>query len=299
MRSQRYSGLPQRWPSGPRSSGGTPATTVGWPASSSQYRSGRVQQSTLSWAMKIGRSPTRATPRVLAWAFNAANWVSKHHCTKRQKPISARCCPAGRQQGGRVTLAQRGGPGPPGLARVRHAQRHEERVVVQPVGLATAPAGQSQALGRPWPGLRSRRRLRAGAAAASGRHGRSRCVQGRSRLLASQARTASRVQPAAPAPPAWAAGKGRQAHVGRIARPHRVDGQQLPQRLSGGVQPVDHAVCIRPEVTRAVRPRQRGDVQQDAGAARGQFHARRSRVRGRFDNVVMLHRGLAGSALSI
>jgi hypothetical protein len=70
--------------------------------------------------------------------LSAVNWVSKHHCTKRQKAISLVLLARGQQRCG-SRLAQRRWPGPPGLAGVRAAQRHEERVVVQPVRLALAP----------------------------------------------------------------------------------------------------------------------------------------------------------------
>ena len=45
---------------------GTPATAVGRPCPSSWNHSGWLQTSLLSWATKIGRSPTRRTPR--SWA---------------------------------------------------------------------------------------------------------------------------------------------------------------------------------------------------------------------------------------
>ena len=66
-----------------------------------------------------------------------------------------------------------------------------------------------------------------------------------------------------------AAGERRRALVRRVAGADRRRRQPLPQALPRTRQPVDEAVGVGPEVADAVRPGQRGDVQQHAGSGVG------------------------------
>ena len=64
------------------------------------------------------------------------------------------------------------------------------------------------------------------------------------------------------------AGEGRGAGVGRIAVGHRPDGQHLPDALGGAGQDVGKAVGGRPQVADAVGRGQRRDVKQQAAGTR-------------------------------
>ena len=72
-----------------------------------------------------------------------------------------------------------------------------------------------------------------------------------------------------------AAGEGRHALVGRVARADRRGRQHLPEALAGRDQPVDEAEGGGAEVADAVRAGQGGDVQQHAGAALVEVHGHR------------------------
>ena len=148
-------------------------------AASSRNRSGRAQQSALWWATKIGRSPTivhalgvgvglqRAPLRVEAPLHEVPEvdlgGVLRARGGERRRLAAA---PAPRRPAR---------PGPALLGAVLLVERHEQRVVVEPVRLrARDHAAKRGALGRRWPARRSRLRPRAAGSCATARRGRSR-----------------------------------------------------------------------------------------------------------------------------
>ena len=62
MASQSYRGLPQSWPSSVKSSGGTPATSVGTLSLSSWKKRGSLHTSAESSGTYMGISPMKLTP---------------------------------------------------------------------------------------------------------------------------------------------------------------------------------------------------------------------------------------------
>ena len=66
------------------------------------------------------------------------------------------------------------------------------------------------------------------------------------------------------------AGAAREQLVGRIAVAGRADGADLPVAHAGGGQKIDKAACSGAEVSDAIVAGKRGDVGEDARAARGE-----------------------------
>src|SRR5690606_790480 len=79
-------------------------------------------------------------------------------------------------------------------------------------------------------------------------------------------------------------GEARVGAVGRVAVADRPDGEHLPQRLLGAREPIEEGESRRTDGAAAVRPRQRGGVEEDAGGplllrpGRFSLHTRRRYV---------------------
>ncbi len=167
-----------------------------------------------------------------------------------------------------LTLRQRGVPGVPQALAVVLGQRHEQRVVVEPDGVLGLEGGQVGAL------LRRGGRLEPRCGPAQTFHAiRDDAVE--LHALVRQSLLRDEIvgfQPAAPVQlgevdQQHIAGEGRTAHIGRAAQADAAQRQELPDRLSGGMQPVDEVVGRGPEIAAAVRAGQTGEVQQHAAGA--------------------------------
>ena len=167
----------------------------------------------------------------------------------------------------RVACAQRLRPLPPRLTAVCRFERHEHRVVVEPLGLRSTPGRERDAVIGAGVGQETCARLTQlrepprhdtligharGVEAAGGQHRRAQPAARDERLECHHQR---------------AAGERRDALVGRVAGADRRGRQQLPQALAGRDQPVDEVKRLGAEIADAVRAGQRGDVQQHTGAA--------------------------------
>ena len=69
----------------------------------------------------------------------------------------------------------------------------------------------------------------------------------------------------------WLAGESGKTLIGRIAEAHGTEGQNLPDALPGGGQLIRETDCFRTEIAYPKARRQRGWMQQNAGAA-SQLH---------------------------
>ena len=188
---------------------------------------------------------------------------------------SACACRGGGQRGG-IAPRQRGVPVAPRAAVEVLVECAEQRVVAQPRGvrraegllvgaldvrglLLEAPRGARQALHAPGhDGREVDARLRG-----AGRIGQVGVVQPAARAQLLQVDQQH------------VAGERRRAHVGRVAGPDVAQRQHLPQALAAHHQPVDEMARRRAEVARAVRARQRGGMEQDAGGT-GKAHRKGS-----------------------
>ena len=143
MQSQRYSGLPQRWPCGlpGRRAARRPPRWAGRSLSSSGTGRAGPRQSALWWAMKIGRSPIKrhafGALRVLASAWRELAGRSTTAPIARTSMASpcVVCAPRPRSAAGSQLCATAPARSTTaGLAMGVFPARHEQRVVVQPVG---------------------------------------------------------------------------------------------------------------------------------------------------------------------
>jgi hypothetical protein len=158
-------------------------------------------------------------------------------------------------------------PGVPEGAAVRVLQRHEQRVVVEPGVLALAERLECLALGRGGTRLEALRRLR------QQRHlGRDdRAVIDPPLFRAGRRARLLRVEPPLLGQPLQAeqvgvSGEGAERLVGAVTVARRAERHHLPQTLPGGLQEVDPLEGRGAQLADTGVARQRGGVQQDAGA---------------------------------
>lgn len=135
-------------------------------------------------------------------------------------------------------------------------QGHKQRIVVQPGGLLLAKDRKILAIRRAGAGLKASRRPTQ-LVHAKGNHG---LEVNRLILQPCVGWQPVVIQPAlllqvGQVNQQRVAGKGRTAHVGRIAQTDTTQRQHLPEALPAGHQPVDKMVGRWPKVAAAVRPR--------------------------------------------
>ena len=230
--------------------------------------------SALWWAMKIGRSPMIAhAARVARSAAAPRTGVSKHHCTNSQKRdlvgvLAARA--AASAAGSRARRA--GAHCHHGAAVVRGLQRHEQRVVVEPVRLRRRARPANAARSSRRARVRgSRPRPRAAGCSAPRDHAREvDAPRDRSRRPAASGAAASRARPAVPAPPS-AGCRRTPTRSGRANRRDRPAWSAAPARAPArpAASQSTKLVGLGAEIADAVRAGQRSDVQQDAGSGAG------------------------------
>ena len=172
-----------------------------------------------------------------------------------------------RVEGRRVAPDERLGPIEVMRAAVTDLQGPEQGVVVQPVGLIEAEAleGGAQALGRPRPEVGPRPLEQSVLEPGDGRII---DLARRERRHLQLARAEEAVgDQAVGADEEDVARERGQGLVGRVAVPRGPQRQRLPPRLARSGEAIDPRERRRAEVADAVRGRQRGHVQQDAGGA--------------------------------